>query len=237
MLSDDALDADPRDLVSLTNYGASQTMVTFDDLSQMRDYSDTTVVATIEDIERTAPYEPPYVTDGLLRVNTRVEAVLGGRFTHVEAGQDLEISIPHAATAEVLDTLLPRLERLTTSGLRFVLFLRAVPSSADPDSIDLVPMNIDGPRGVLAEWPGDGRVTNLAPHDDIYRPAMERGEELTGTSSPPEATWQPTFEGPSPIGLTVEELIDEFKGTPGEPRVEPPTGWEDLEPLLVSPPG
>lgn len=228
--------ADPRDLVSLTNYGSSQTMVTFDSYDQMRDYSDVTALVTVDSYRITREYTEPFLVNGEIQFSLRVDAVLGGRFTNVKSGQVLQVMMPQAATSEVLQDLTPRLDRIISDGTQYVFFLRAEKTADGMASYHLKPMNIDGPTGILAVWPGDGRLTTLVPHRYIYAPAERRGEELTGTSSPGEPEWQPSFEGPPPVGLTVERVLDDFAGVAGQPKVAPPAGWGNVEPLLVPPP-
>lgn len=228
---------DPRDLISLSNLGVAQTMVEFSSYLQLRDFADITVSGTLSDIRVTAPYAAPYVTAGDLTMTLTVERVFGGRFTSISPGQEVTIVLPMSAPEHLVPVLLPKLKRLERSN-RFLFFLQQrVGPTETPGVARFAPIFYGAPPAVLAEWPGDGRLTDLQPHAYLARMAVARGEALTGTTSQPLPDWKPTFRGDPPIGLTLGEAARSFTGIPGRPAVAPPLGWERLEPILASPPG
>jgi hypothetical protein len=138
--------------------------------------------------------------------------------------------LPFSATAEQYATYRDRLEALR--GARFAMFLLQKPDSAGSPRV-FTPRLYNAPPAILAEWPGDGRLTDLVAHDYLALDAIQRGVERTGVPYEGEPEWAPTFQGGTPIGMTVAEAAEEFAGTPGEPAVDPPEGWERLEPLLA----
>lgn len=227
-------DGDPRDLISLTNVGVAQTFVVFETYEQLRDYSDVATIGTVERIEITKPYVEPWVVPGEMEVTVLVDAVLGGRFTDVSSGDRIVVRFPMHAPDDVLSEVVPRLAKLEGTA-RYAMFLQQV----DDAPRRFEPIFHGAPSPVLAEWPDDGRLTDMVPHDYLARDAIRRGEEKTGTSAPPPPEWQPAFETSStsdlrpPIGMTVAEAAERFAGRAGEPTVEPPAGWERYEKLLA----
>ena len=222
---------DPRDLVSFTNVGTAQTLARYDTYEELRDYGDLAMIGTIEELTVTEPYEEPYLMPGKLRIDMTIDVVLGGRMTDLAPGDPVYVSLPFGATADQWTMYKDRLNALR--GARFAMFLQQ--STAEGER-RFTPMLYNAPNPILAEWPGDGRLTALMPHDYLALDAIQRGVEKTGVPYEGEPEWSPTFEGGSPIGMTVAEAAEQFAGTPGQPAVDPPEGWESLEPLLADVP-
>ncbi|MBI2709230.1 MAG: hypothetical protein HYX34_05990 [Actinobacteria bacterium] len=233
-LGPESTPGDPRDLIRLTNFGYAQTAVVFSSYPQLRDYSDTAVVARVQRITVASPAASPYLVPGELEVRVTVEAVLGGRFRRVTRGSSLLLVLPLDAPTAIVDQVRSRLDALEGTA-RFVFFLRQrIEPARDPSlPARFTPIFYGAPPAVLAEWPGDGRLTDLAPHDYLFREAVRRGEARTGTSSPTVDDWAPTFPDQPPIGLTVAGAVARFSAPPGSPQVPPPPGWDRLEQRLA----
>ena len=222
-------DGDPRDLVSFTNATDAVTLVNFDSYEQLRDYADLSVVATVQDVTIARAFEAGDLLPGELRVEVRVDAVLGGRMTDVHVGDAVTFLLPLDAPTELVETYRDRLSAL--HGLRFALFLvQVVDGDADRR---FTPILDNAPPAILAEWPDDGRLAPVEPHDYLARGAIERGVERTGVPYDGEPDWAPRYDGDAPIGMTVAEAAEAFAGTPGRPATGPPAGWDVAEPLLA----
>lgn len=104
----------------------------------------------------------------------------------------------------------------------------------DQPSRRFTPILYNAPPAILAEWPDDGRLTPVAPHDYLALEAIQRGVEKTGVPYEGEPLWAPTFEGEAPVGLTVEAAVQEFAATPGQPAGDPPLGWDKTEHLRAA---
>jgi len=221
---------DPRDLVSFMNLGDAVTFTTYDTYEQLRDYTDLAMIGTIHEFTVANPFADPYLLPGELHIDMTIDAVLGGRMTDLASGDPITVVLPFSATAEQYATYRDCLEALR--GARFAMFLLQQPDSAGSPRV-FTPRLYNAPPAILAEWPGDGRLTDLIAHDYLALDAIQRGVERTGVPYEGEPEWAPTFQGGPPIGMTVAEAAEDFAGTPGEPAVDPPEGWERLEPLLV----
>ena len=214
---------DPRDMVSFSVLGTAQTFVRYDTYEQLRDYTDLSMIGTVEKITVAEPYEEPYLSPGQLQVDMTVDAVLGGQVTDVSVGDSISVVLPFNATEKQWATYGGRLDALR--GARFAMFLVVKPAP-EGSSRRFSPKLYNAPPAILAEWPGDGRLTDLKPHDFLALEAVERGVEKTGVPYEGEAEWAPTFEGGGPIGMTVAEAARDFAGTSGRQAVDPPEGWD-----------
>lgn len=217
-------DADPGEILTLTSAGTATHLVTYDSYPEKRDYSFAVILATLEEAR---VHEAPS-DDGLLSRTIEYRFALQEQVGGVEAvrtDEDGTVSVvlPLDGDAETTERVLARMEPLMGNA-SYLLFL--VPAAVDglPDAY--APSIQNGPPGILAVWPGDGRLSPIQGGNDLELPAIERGEDLTGTSSPPEPPIGPDFSGEAPIGWTVDEVLDSFAAEVGTSASPPPAGWD-----------
>ncbi len=232
----DAL-GDPRELVSLMNPGSAQTVVTFESYEQLRDYSDLAAIGTISNVRIERTYGAPFVEPGVMAFDFRAQRLLGGRFANLDPGDTVTVILPMSATDEMVSEVLPRIRRLENRN-RFAFFLFHIvePHWSGMEGTVFEPILYGGPPAILAEWPGDGRLTDLQPYDYLLGSSEARGERATGTSLPDKLDWHPRFERRGLIGLTPDEAHERYAKPAGKPPVAAPTGWHLLEPMLAPPP-
>ena len=215
---------DPGDLFTLTASADSNVLMQYESYEQMRDYSDVVVVATLQDVVVTKPRANDGTLSGEVQADFLVLQQVGGREAAPKDGT-LSVVLPLDAEQEVTERVLARMHSLFGTA-EYLLFARkAVPRPGGVEDVYVVNRE-NGPGGVLAVWPGDGRLAVVQGRDDMASEALVRGEERTGTSTPTTAAFKPSFDGPAPIGLRVEELANNFAVPVGSTATEPPAGWE-----------
>lgn len=222
-------DGNPGDILTLTNHGVVDIPMHYESFEQARDWTDVAVLATLQrvSVAKPRPSDPleAAVYGGLLKVEFSVDLQVGGRETvRTAADGRVLVGLGLDADAELTDKVLARLEGLYGKA-QYLLFLnRRVPPNKSEVwySIDLD----TAPAGLLAVWPGDGRLSRVHGEGDLFGAADERGEELTGTSQPPEPPLTPDFTGAKPIGLQVADLETQFVAPIGQPRTPAPLGWD-----------
>lgn len=221
---------DPNDILTLTNVGTTTYVMGFDSYRQKRDYSDTVVVATLDtfDVERPKPDE---MLSGRLVARMRVDHVVGGRHEPILVDGLVEVIFKLDGDEAVTERVLERIEPMLGEA-QYLLFLgRALPG---PDGEARYVASIDdGPNGILAVWPGDGRLSPVMPRNDLALPAIERGEKLTGRPSEEVEPAEPVFEGVAPVGLTIAEVMEGFARPVGTVESEPPNGWAEYQKILA----
>ncbi len=217
-------EGNPGDLLSLSNLGVAEYIMYYDSYPQMRDYSDTVVVATLSKVEPISDPLPDGLLPGILHAKFAVDAIVGGREQPSLTDGLLTVTLPLSADKEIQATVLRRLEKMYGRA-EYLLFLRRATPEKDAGVTYVI--NLDnGPPGVLAAWPGDGRLSPIQPANDLFAAAEARGEELTGTSTPVTEPPGPTYQGRSPIGLTISEVLRSFAAEVGSASTSPPRNWD-----------
>ncbi len=217
-------EGNPGDLLSLSNLGTGNSLLHYDSYAQMRDYSDTVVVATLNEVEPIADPRPDGLLPGILHAKFTVDEIVGGREQPSLTDGLLTVTLPLHADKEIQATVLRRLEKLYGRA-EYLLFLRRATPEKDA-GVTYVINFYNGPDGVLAAWPGDGRLSPIGPANDLFAAADARGEELTGTSTPVTEPPGPTYEGESPMGLTISEVLRSFAAEVGSASTSPPENWD-----------
>lgn len=162
---------------------------------------------------------------GLLRAEFSVDRQLGGQEEVRTNGEGrLLVGLPLDADRELTAEVLARMEGLYGKA-QYLLFVNRMISPNDREvwySIDFPA----APEGMLAVWPGDGRLSPVRAPNDLFADGIERGEARTGVPDPEVPSTAPEFEGPKPIGLHVADLEREFAAPIGSPQTPAPLGWE-----------
>ncbi|UDY36292.1 hypothetical protein [Dermatobacter hominis] len=216
----------PGDILSLSNTGVVDYIYYYDDYTQLRDYSDTVVLATLAGHHRLAAPTPDGLLPGHLQLDFAVDEVIGG--LSAPPSDTVAVVVQLDGTPSTQDRVYERLTAMEGEA-QYLLFLdRATPVD---DNADLYVAKFNGPEGILAIWPGDGRLSPINPSDDLFEAAKRRGEQLTGTTSPPFDPRVPRFIGEPPIGMTVDQLLTKFARPVGTTEKPPPLGWERYKQL------
>ncbi len=151
---------------------------------------------------------------------------MGGREQPRTSNGQVVVTLPLDGELSVRAPVLERLSQLEGEAT-YLMFLRRSTPRSGVDVPVYVPNLDNGPTGLLAVWPGDGRLSPIAPLNDLAAPAIERGEQLTGTSLVNEIDVGPKFDGEKPIGYTVDQLREQFAQPVGVVATDPPENWDD----------
>lgn len=219
-------EGNPGDILTLSNLGVSESILHYETYDQMRDYSDAVVLARFDRLEPTAEPSTDGSLSGFSLVYFDVVEVIGGREQPRTSEGQVVLTLPLDGEPKVRASVLQRLSKLEGEAT-YLLFLRRSTPHPGIDVFTYVPNLENGPSGLLAVWPGDGRLSPVAPLNDLAAPAIERGEELTGTSLVNEIDVGPKFIGEKPIGFTVGQLREEFARPVGTVSANPPDNWDE----------
>lgn len=226
---------DPNELVSYAPQGTADYLYTFESYEQLRDYSDSAVLGRLRDVR--VVREPS--TDGLgagqLEFDFDLIAVVGGKSRVVgptAAADYFSVRVRLLALPEVIEQIPQRFAPLLGRA-RYLMFLsRGVEQGTDGEAYwtpFYVPMYVDDALSwVLAERPAGGTFGVPLPKPYVVEAALDRGEEVTGTSQPEGARDYPDFaddEG-DPSGLSAQEIVDAFAAEQGTTSTPPPPGWD-----------
>lgn len=216
-------EGNPGDILTLSHIGESSIILHYASYEQMRDYSDVVVVATLASAKVAQTPSTDGFRSGHLVVQFEVDHQVGGRLV---AGASLDVVLPLDADADLTAEVLDR-QRSMYGKARYLLFLRRATPVLGSDNGPLYTTTIQyGAPGILAFWPGDGRLSPVSPGNDLARDAVRRGEERTGVDDDPFEIPGPNFEGAEPIGLTESEVVSRFATEVGTTQTEPPIGWD-----------
>ncbi len=190
----------------------------------MRDFSDVVAIATLESVRvAQRPSDDGFIS-GHLVVSFHVERQVGGRL--VAPTKSLQVVVPLDGGDDLTTEVIARQQSMFGKA-RYLLFLRNATPVFGPDYGPLYTTELQGGSpGVLAFWPGDGRLSPVTPGNDLAQDAIARGEDKTGVEDEPFQIPGPTFEGAQPIGLVESEVIARFAADVGSAQTDPPEGWD-----------
>jgi hypothetical protein len=232
-----ATEGDPNELVSYSQFGAVDHAYEFTSYEQLRDYSDAAVIGTLQDVRVVSRRPDDGVGSGRIEFDFELLMTLGGQ-TRVtrnpEVGGDrFTVVLPLAASDAVVAQLGERLDPLLGSA-RYLMFLNhEVVSGADgglAKQVTYVPAYLGEQLSwIFAESPADaGDLAIPNPKQYLAAEAVARGEEVTGTSSPPLVVDEYTTDRGEPAGVSLNEAARSLAGEVGHPSTEEPPRRADF---------
>jgi len=212
---------DPSDLLTVgwRSSATVDSLMQIETYEQARDYSVVTFVGELVDVRPRSflSDEEPFPTS---EVEVEVVEVLGGRI-QPELSPSGTVTLLYGMnfSEELWADFQPRIDEIV--GARYVFFAF---EAGEPDRL-AAPLGLD----VEPVLPivGDDQVVALGfPGDEHLADAIARGEDVTGTTSPPFVRPAPVTDGPAPLGWTVPELLDQFSVEVGTVTTPEPVGWD-----------
>lgn len=237
-------DGDPSELISYSNFGLVEYLVTYENYEQLRDYSDLAAIAELADLRVIEPAKAGEPVPGRMEADFKLLRTLGGRYppiANAEVSADLfTVVLPLDATESLASTIDERAHPLYGRA-RYLMFLN---HEVVAEGNELVrteryqPAYLgEGVSWIFAEWPEDGKLVIPHPKPYLLEEAVARGEELTGTTLIEELHIEPfSTDGGPPAGLSLAEAAERLQGVTGLAAVEPPPGWEAAARVTIGPP-